>query len=143
GFVGHEVAADVEHPEAVVAVAEVAGAEPLLVGAEDVVDERRFRDDVDHGPGRYFIMRYSASEMRKLTPTSYAILGLLALRPWSAYELTKQVRRSLHFCWPRAETRLYQEPKNLVEHGLVKATTTVNGRRPRTEYAITAKGRKA
>jgi len=81
--------------------------------------------------------------MRKLTPTSYAILGLLALRPWSAYELTKQVRRSLHFCWPRAETRLYQEPKNLVEHGLVKAATMVNGRRPRTEYAITAKGRKA
>ena len=81
--------------------------------------------------------------MRKLTPTSYAILGLLALRPWSAYELTKQVRRSLHFCWPRAETRLYQEPKNLAEHGLVRATTTAKGRRARTEYAITAKGRKA
>jgi DNA-binding PadR family transcriptional regulator len=81
--------------------------------------------------------------VRKLTATSYAILGLLALRPWSAYELTKQVRRSLHFCWPRAETRLYQEPKNLVEHGLVKATTTASGRRSRTEYAITAKGRKA
>lgn len=81
--------------------------------------------------------------MRKLTATSYAILGLLGVRSWSAYELTKQVRRSLHFCWPRAETRLYQEPKNLLEHGLVKATTTVNGRRSRTEYAITAKGRKA
>jgi DNA-binding PadR family transcriptional regulator len=81
--------------------------------------------------------------VRKLTPTSYAILGLLGLRSWSAYELTKQVRRSLHFCWPRAETRIYQEPKNLAEHGLVKATTTVNGRRSRTEYAITAKGRKA
>ena len=81
--------------------------------------------------------------MRKLTATSYAILGLLGLRSWSAYELTKQVRRSLHFCWPRAETRIYQEPKNLVEHGLVKATTTANGRRSRTEYAITAKGRKA
>lgn len=81
--------------------------------------------------------------VRKLTATSYAILGLLALRPWSAYELTKQVRRSLHFCWPRAETRLYQEPKNLLEHGLVKATTTANGRRSRTEYAITAEGRRA
>ena len=81
--------------------------------------------------------------MRKLTATSYAILGLLGVRSFSAYELTKQVRRSLHFCWPRAETRIYQEPKNLVEHGLVKATTTVNGRRARTEYAITAKGRKA
>ena len=81
--------------------------------------------------------------MRKLTPTSYAILGLLGLRSWSAYELTKQGRRSLHFCWPRAETRIYQEPKNLVEHGLVKATTTATGLRTRTEYAITAKGRKA
>jgi DNA-binding PadR family transcriptional regulator len=81
--------------------------------------------------------------VRKLTPTSYAILGLLGLRPWSAYELTKQARRSLHFCWPRAETRLYQEPKNLVEHDLVKATTTANGRRSRTEYAITTKGRTA
>ena len=81
--------------------------------------------------------------VRKLTATSYAILGLLGLRPWSAYELTKQGRRSLHFCWPRAETRIYQEPKNLVEHGLVKATSAVKGRRARTEYAITAKGRKA
>ena len=65
------------------------------------------------------------------------------MKPWSAYELTKQVRRSLHFCWPRAETRLYQEPKNLLEHGLVRATATANGRRARTEYAITAKGRTA
>ena len=81
--------------------------------------------------------------VRKLTPTSYAILGLLGLRSWSAYELTKQGRRSLHFCWPRAETRIYQEPKNLVEHGLVKATTTAKGVRARTEYAITAKGRRA
>jgi PadR family transcriptional regulator, regulatory protein AphA len=81
--------------------------------------------------------------VRKLTATSYAILGLLGVRSFSAYELTKQVRRSLHFCWPRAETRIYQEPKNLLEHGLVKATTTANGRRSRTEYAITAKGRKA
>ena len=30
-----------------------------------------------------------------------------------------------------------------MEHGLVKATSTANGRRSRTDYAITAKGRKA
>src|SRR2546423_15584403 len=85
----------------------------------------------------------SCRSVRKLTATSYAILGLLGLRPWSAYELTKQVRRSLHFCWPRAEPRPYQDPKNLVDHGLVKATTTVDGRRSRTEYALTAKDRNA
>ena len=83
------------------------------------------------------------ASVRKLTATSYAILGLLGLRPWSAYELTKQVRRSLHFCWPRAETRIYQEPKNLVDHGLIEATTSATGRRSRTEYAITAEGRDA
>jgi DNA-binding PadR family transcriptional regulator len=53
------------------------------------------------------------------------------------------VRRSLHFCWPRAETRLYQEQKNLVEHGLARAKVTIHGRRPRTVYSITPKGRKA
>ena len=81
--------------------------------------------------------------MRKLTTTSYAILGLLALRPWPAYELTKQVGRSLRFCWPRAETRLYEEPKNLVEHGLAAVTVEATGRRRRSVYAITPAGRDA
>ena len=36
-----------------------------------------------------------------LTTTSYAILGLLSLRPHSAYELTNQARRSLRFIWQR------------------------------------------
>ena len=31
-----------------------------------------------------------------LTTTSYAILGLLALRSWTAYELAKQMKRTLH-----------------------------------------------
>ena len=81
--------------------------------------------------------------MRELTTTSYAILGLLALRPWSAYDLTKQAQRSLRFCWPRAETRLYQEPKNLVAQGMARATVETAGKRSRTVYAITPKGRKA
>lgn len=81
--------------------------------------------------------------MRELTTTSYAILGLLALRPWSAYDLTRQAQRSLRFCWPRAETRLYQEPKNLVEKGLARARVEPFGRRTRTLYSITPKGRRA
>jgi DNA-binding PadR family transcriptional regulator len=81
--------------------------------------------------------------VRELTTTSYAILGLLALRPWSAYDLTKQAQRSLRFCWPRAETRLYQEPKNLVAQGLAEATVETVGKRSKTVYAITPKGRKA
>jgi DNA-binding PadR family transcriptional regulator len=78
-----------------------------------------------------------------LTTTSYAILGLLAVRPWSTYELTQQMDRSLGRIWPRAHSKLYEEPKKLVEHGLAEATTEWVGKRARTVYAITPKGRRA
>jgi PadR family transcriptional regulator, regulatory protein AphA len=76
-----------------------------------------------------------------LPTTSYAILGMLALRPWSAYELTQQTRRSLTYCWPTAESVLYSEPKRLVRLGLATAKRQPAGRRSRTVYAITEQGR--
>lgn len=79
----------------------------------------------------------------RLTPTSYAILGLLAIQPWSTYELTKLMRRALLAVWPRAESHLYREPQRLVEAGLATATRVDVGKRRRTEYALTAKGRRA
>lgn len=78
-----------------------------------------------------------------LTPTSYAILGLLAVKPWTTYELAQQMDRALGRFWPRAESKLYEEPKKLVAHGLARASTETVGMRPRTVYAITAKGRRA
>jgi DNA-binding PadR family transcriptional regulator len=78
-----------------------------------------------------------------LTPTSYAILGLLAVRPWTTYELAKQVQRSLGWFWPRAERKLYDEPKRLVAAGFATATDQRTGRRPKTVYAITPAGRRA
>jgi DNA-binding PadR family transcriptional regulator len=78
----------------------------------------------------------------ELTTTSYAILGLLAIRPWSTYELAQQMDRSLGSFWPRAASRIYEEPKRLVEQGLAKASRGAVGRRPRTVYRITAKGRR-
>ncbi|HTN81193.1 MAG TPA: helix-turn-helix transcriptional regulator [Acidimicrobiales bacterium] len=78
-----------------------------------------------------------------LTPTSYAILGLLALKPWSTYELAQQMERALGQFWPRAESRLYEEPKKLVAHGLARPSSEMVGQRPRTIYTITAKGRRA
>lgn len=79
---------------------------------------------------------------RALTTTSFAILGLLSVRPWPAYELTGQMTRGMRHTWPRAESRLYQEPKNLVAHGLATASTELTGRRRRTIYTITARGRR-
>ena len=83
------------------------------------------------------------STARTPTTTSYAVLGLLAVRPWSTYELTKQMDRSLGRLWPRARSKLYEEPKKLVELGLATAAGEASGRRRRTAYRITAKGRRA
>ena len=78
-----------------------------------------------------------------LTTTSYAVLGLLAIKPWSSYELTQQMDRSLGRVWPRATSKIYEEPKKLVAHGLASPSTTRNGRRARTVYTITEAGRRA
>jgi len=78
-----------------------------------------------------------------LTTTSYAILGLLAVKPWTTYELAQQMQRALGQFWPRAESKLYEEPKKLVAHGLARATSEMVGKRPRTVYSITPKGRRA
>jgi DNA-binding PadR family transcriptional regulator len=82
--------------------------------------------------------------MPRTATTANALLGLLALRPaWPTYALTKQLRRNMRFFWPRAESRIYDEAKRLVERGLATARRDATGGRPRTTYAITAAGRRA
>jgi DNA-binding PadR family transcriptional regulator len=83
------------------------------------------------------------SQDRSLTTTSYAVLSLLAIRDHATYDLTKQMRLSLHYMWPRAESNVYAEPKRLVTAGLAKAREEWNGGRRRTIYAITPAGRSA
>jgi DNA-binding PadR family transcriptional regulator len=81
--------------------------------------------------------------MAALTTTSYAILGLLSVKPWTSYDLAQQMDRSLGRMWPRATSKIYEEPKKLVAHGLAQAREESIGRRRRTLYSITAKGRRA
>ncbi len=82
--------------------------------------------------------------MAELTTTSYAILGLLNIKPWSAYELTQQAQRSLRYAWPKSESHLYAEPKRLVQMGLARVTESPAGpMRTRQVYRITAAGRRA
>jgi DNA-binding PadR family transcriptional regulator len=85
----------------------------------------------------------SSAPAPALSTTSYAILGLLAVKPWTTHELVQQVDRSLRRMWPRAQSKLYEEPKKLVAHGYARATDDSVGRRRRTRYTITAKGRRA
>lgn len=81
--------------------------------------------------------------MPELTTTSFAILSLLAVRPWSAYELAQQMDRSVGRMWPRAESVVYEEPKRLASQGYATAKKEYTGRRASTVYTITAKGRRA
>lgn len=84
-----------------------------------------------------------SSGSRAMSTTGYAILGLLAIRPWSSYALTKQIRRSLHYLWPRAESNVYAEAKRLVDAGLATTEEERNGKRVRTVYSITPDGQQA
>lgn len=79
---------------------------------------------------------------KALTPTSYALLGWLAVKPWTTYELANQIGRNLRFFWGAAESALYAEPKQLVARGLARASHEHVGKRPRTTYTITARGRR-
>lgn len=80
---------------------------------------------------------------RRTATTGNALLGLLALRPsWAIYELTQQLRRNMRWFWPRVESRIYDEAKNLVRLGLATAETRTAAGRRRTVYAITDEGRR-
>jgi DNA-binding PadR family transcriptional regulator len=84
------------------------------------------------------------TSLPKLSPTSYALLGLLARAPTSAYELNSIMQNSmLRVFWPRAESHIYSEPKKLLAHGYVsEKKEKVNGRQ-RTVFSITPAGQTA
>jgi DNA-binding PadR family transcriptional regulator len=88
-------------------------------------------------------MSRQLASRQELTSSAYAILGLLAVGAHSAYELTRQMERTLRFFWPRAASKLYETPKLLASIGLASAAREVVGRRPRTRYTITDQGRQA
>jgi PadR family transcriptional regulator AphA len=81
--------------------------------------------------------------MHRLTPTSFAILALLNIGPWSTYELTKLFGRSVQHVMSRTEANRYLEAKRLVDSGLATTEESAVGRRKRTVYSITPAGRAA
>lgn len=80
---------------------------------------------------------------RSPSTTTYALLALLAIRPWTGYELTQQLRRSLHYAWQRSEANVYSEQKRLVRLGWAAVTKEPRGKRTRNRYEITPAGREA
>ncbi len=77
----------------------------------------------------------------RLSPTSYVVLGTIALRgPSTSYDLKRAVGRSIGYFWHFPHAQLYSEPQRLVELGLLDAETEAQGRRRRT-FRLTDTGR--
>jgi PadR family transcriptional regulator, regulatory protein AphA len=81
--------------------------------------------------------------MERLTTTSYAVLAQVAVHSWSTYELAQQRVRYFRYVWPRAESAIYREVKRLSSMGLLDGKKDYVGKRARTVYSITDKGREA
>ncbi|MEU6849370.1 PadR family transcriptional regulator [Actinacidiphila alni] len=69
----------------------------------------------------------------------HAVLGLLAERPASGYDLMKRFESSLSNVWPATQSQVYGELGKLATAGLL--TVAAEGPRGRKEYAITEEGR--
>jgi PadR family transcriptional regulator AphA len=68
----------------------------------------------------------------------YALIGLLAWRPSSGYELTKRFAVSISHAWPVSHSQIYPELARLVSEGLIEQTE--EGPRGRKTYAATPAG---
>lgn len=75
----------------------------------------------------------------RLTPTSYVVLGMVAMRgPSTSYDLKRAVQNSVGYFWPFPHAQLYSEPKRLVELGLLEVQAEAEGRRRQTYTATEA-----
>jgi PadR family transcriptional regulator, regulatory protein AphA len=68
----------------------------------------------------------------------HALLGLLAGRPMSGYDLTRTFDGTLHFVWSAKHAQIYPELTRLARDGYL--TQGARGARGRTVYAITVAG---
>lgn len=78
-----------------------------------------------------------------LSPTSYVVLGLVALFGESTpYDLKRRVAGTIGHFWSFPHSQLYSEPARLAGLGLLEETREQDGRRKRV-YRITDAGRSA
>ncbi len=68
----------------------------------------------------------------------YALLGALADRPRTGYELLKHFQQSLAYAWPASHSQIYPELARLLDDGLIEQTGS--GARNSKTYAVTDTG---
>src|SRR3954447_19381723 len=79
----------------------------------------------------------------ELSATAKVILGMLAGRPRSGYEIKQLVDSSARFFWAASYGQIYPELKRLEKDGLVKGRDSAQGARQRTVFKLTAAGKRA
>ena len=79
----------------------------------------------------------------ELSATAKVILGMLAARPRSGYEIKQLVDSSARFFWAASYGQIYPELKRLSKQGLITGSESAQGARQRTVYELTASGRRA
>jgi PadR family transcriptional regulator AphA len=67
---------------------------------------------------------------------TWVILGLLAMRPRSGYEIKAVVDRSTRFFWAASYSQIYPELRRLEDEGLVEGEDAANGARQRRVYRL-------
>jgi DNA-binding PadR family transcriptional regulator len=79
----------------------------------------------------------------ELSATAKVILGMLAARPRSGYEIKQLVDSSARFFWAASYGQIYPELKKLEKAGLIAGDDSSRGARQRTTFRLTAEGRRA
>ena len=79
----------------------------------------------------------------ELSATAKVILGMLAARPRSGYEIKQLVDNSARFFWAASYGQIYPELNRLEDAGLIRASDASQGARQRTVFKLTPKGRRA
>jgi DNA-binding PadR family transcriptional regulator len=77
------------------------------------------------------------------TAVTWAVLGLLGLRPMSGYDIKRAVDRTIRHFWAASYGQIYPELKRLEEAGWIAGQDAGRGGRSRRVYRITARGRRA
>jgi PadR family transcriptional regulator, regulatory protein AphA len=79
----------------------------------------------------------------ELSATGKVILGMLAAKPRSGYEIKQLVDSSARYFWAASYGQIYPELKTLEKQGLIAGTDSAQGARQRTVFKLTAAGKRA
>ena len=74
------------------------------------------------------------------TAATWAVLGLIGLKPRSGYDIKRIVDNSIRHFWAASPGQIYPELKRLERAGWIEGDDVPRGGRPRRVYRITTAG---